>query len=102
MAVILGLGLLLAGILIVLLLRQSSGSQRVQERGKEEIGARFTLAEPIIAGQGKAVVRGREWLIDGPDLDAGTPVEVIAERNGRLFVAPDLEKASLPKAGRFG
>jgi membrane protein implicated in regulation of membrane protease activity len=67
-----------------------------------EVGQTLTLSAPILAGRGRIIVDGREWLLDGPDLDAGTTVTIVAEQEGRLFVAPEEPAARLPKAGTFG
>jgi membrane protein implicated in regulation of membrane protease activity len=48
----------------------------LNRRGQRYVGRTFTLAEPIINGQGKLKVDDTIWKIEGNDLAAGTQVRV--------------------------
>jgi membrane protein implicated in regulation of membrane protease activity len=50
----------------------------LNRRGKKLIGERFVLIEAIVNGRGKVSVGDGQWLAEGPDLPAGSEVEVIA------------------------
>lgn len=50
----------------------------LNRRGKKLIGERFVLIEAIVNGRGKVKVGDGQWLAEGPDLPAGSEVEVVA------------------------
>lgn len=50
----------------------------LNRRGKKLVGERFVLIEPIVNGRGKVKVGDGQWLAEGPDLPAGSEVEVVA------------------------
>ncbi len=50
----------------------------LNRRGARLVGQRFVLAEPIVNGRGKVRVGDGSWLAQGPDLPAGSEVEVVA------------------------
>jgi inner membrane protein len=50
----------------------------LNRRGEQLIGRRFVLDSAIINGQGKARVNDSLWVVEGPELPAGTAIEVIA------------------------
>src|SRR6185312_15010415 len=52
----------------------------------QAIGQRYELIEPIINGRGKARVGDGQWLVSGPDLPAGSTVEVVAVQGTTLKV----------------
>ncbi|WP_043695244.1 NfeD family protein [Luteibacter sp. 9133] len=54
-----------------------AGNERLNRRGEQLIGQRYTLCEPIVQGRGKARVGDGMWLVTGPDLPLGATVEVI-------------------------
>ncbi|EIL90132.1 NfeD family protein [Rhodanobacter spathiphylli] len=58
--------------------RRVSGGERLNRRAEQLIGQRYPLIEPIVNGRGKARVGDGQWLVSGPDLPAGTVVEVVA------------------------
>jgi len=84
------------------LARKSNQQDSATLNGEPVPGTLLTLSEPLLAGRGRAFVFGREWLLDGPDADAGTTVAVVAARDGTLYVTPKDEPSRLPKAGTFG
>jgi membrane protein implicated in regulation of membrane protease activity len=55
------------------------------------IGARGTVCEAFVNGQGKVRIGDTVWLADGPDLAEGTPVIVALVRGTRLEVTRQLE-----------
>jgi hypothetical protein len=55
-----------------------SGQPLLNRRAERHIGRRYTLDTAIVNGQGKARVGDSHWLVEGPDLPAGTTVEVVA------------------------
>lgn len=57
--------------------RIPAGNERLNRRGEQLIGQRYTLCEPIVQGRGKARVGDGMWLVTGPDLPLGATVEVI-------------------------
>lgn len=50
----------------------------LNRRGEKLVGKRFVLVEPIVNGRGKVSVGDGSWLAEGPDLPAGSEVEVVA------------------------
>ncbi|MDR3388029.1 MAG: NfeD family protein [Rudaea sp.] len=50
----------------------------LNRRAEQYIGRRFVLEGPIVNGQGKARVGDSLWLVEGPELPAGSTIEVIA------------------------
>ncbi|HEV7490331.1 MAG TPA: NfeD family protein [Rhodanobacteraceae bacterium] len=50
----------------------------LNRRGEKLVGQRFVLVEPIVNGRGKVSVGDGSWLAAGPDLPAGSEVEVEA------------------------
>ncbi|WP_426287111.1 NfeD family protein [Luteibacter sp. E-22] len=57
--------------------RIPAGNERLNRRGEQLLGQRYTLCEPIVQGRGKAKVGDGMWLVTGPDLPLGATVEVI-------------------------
>ena len=53
-----------------------SDEPTLNRRGSQYIGRTFTLAEPIVNGQGKIRVDDTTWKIEGHDLPAGAKVTV--------------------------
>lgn len=58
----------------------------LNRRGAQYVGRSFTLDTPIVNGRGKIRVDDTTWVVEGPDLDAGTHVRVIAVDNVILVV----------------
>jgi membrane protein implicated in regulation of membrane protease activity len=65
-----------------------SGDGRLNRRGEQLIGGRYVLIEAIVNGRGKAKVGDGQWLVNGPDLPAGSTVEVVAVEGATLKVRP--------------
>jgi membrane protein implicated in regulation of membrane protease activity len=50
----------------------------LNRRGQRMVGRRVVVDEPIVNGRGKVKVGDGSWLAEGPDVAAGTEVEVVA------------------------
>ncbi|MHC1480182.1 NfeD family protein [Frateuria aurantia] len=55
-------------------------SNVLNRRGDQLLGQQFVLMEPIVEGHGRVRVGDGSWLVQGPDLPAGSRVRVIAVR----------------------
>ncbi len=58
----------------------------LNRRGEQYIGRIFTLAEPIVNGQGKIRVDDTSWKVLGDDCSAGSRVKVIGVNGVQLRV----------------
>lgn len=58
----------------------------LNRRAEQLIGRRFVLDTAIVNGQGKARVGDSMWLVEGPELPAGTAIEVTAVDGSTLKV----------------
>jgi len=58
----------------------------LNRRGQKLVGQRFIVTEPIVNGRGKVRVGDGMWLAEGPDLVAGSEVEVVAVSGTTLRV----------------
>jgi membrane protein implicated in regulation of membrane protease activity len=70
---------------------QTTDQPNLNRRGHQYIGRVFSLTEPITNGVGKVTVDDSTWKIKGPDLPAGTHVEVVGVE-GVVFVVKSTEK----------
>jgi membrane protein implicated in regulation of membrane protease activity len=61
-------------------------SALLNRRGARMIGQRYVLETAIVNGRGKARVGDGQWLVEGPDLPAGTTVEVVGVEGTTLKV----------------
>ena len=59
----------------------------LNRRGAQLVGQRFIVSDAIVNGRGKIRVGDGEWLASGPDLPAGSEVEVVAVDGTTLTVA---------------
>ena len=60
----------------------------LNRRGEQYIGRTFTLAEPIVNGQGKIRVDDTTWKIIGDDREAGSRIKVVGVDGVQLKVEP--------------
>ncbi len=60
----------------------------LNRRGAQLVGQRFVLSEAIVNGRGKVKVGDGNWLASGPDLPAGSEVEVVSVDGTTLTVRP--------------
>ncbi len=68
------------------LAEQRNDQPLLNRRGQRLVGRRFTLVEPIVNGRGRIPVGDGWWLAEGPDLPAGSEVEVVAVNGATLMV----------------
>ena len=64
-----------------------SSEIHLNRRADGYIGRIFTLERPIIDGRGRLRVDDTTWLVEGPDLPAGTRVQVTSVNNTLLRVS---------------
>jgi membrane protein implicated in regulation of membrane protease activity len=50
----------------------------LNRRAEQYVGRRYVLDSAIVNGHGKARVGDSLWLVEGPELPAGSPIEVIS------------------------
>lgn len=55
---------------------EATDQPALNRRGEQYVGRTFTLAEPIVNGQGKLQVDDSTWKIEGGDCDTGIQVRV--------------------------
>ena len=67
---------------------QVEAAGTLNERGQSLVGQVTTLVEPIVNGTGRARLGDTSWSVAGPDLPAGTRVEVVGVDGARLTVRP--------------
>ncbi|MEX1037091.1 MAG: NfeD family protein [Sneathiella sp.] len=65
---------------------------RLNQRGAQYIGRRFTLTEAIRNGRGKIHVDDTQWTVEGPDTDLNQVVRVTGVDGTLLIVEPATEK----------
>lgn len=58
----------------------------LNRRGAQYLGRVFVLDDPIANGRGKLRVDDTTWVIEGPDLPAGTKIKVTRAHNVALMV----------------
>ena len=68
-------------------IREQSGRAHLNRRAEIYVGRTFTLERPIVDGRGRLKVDDSLWLVEGPDLPAGTRVQVTGVDNTLLRVA---------------
>jgi inner membrane protein len=68
--------------------RLSPNAAHLNRRAETYIGRTFTLERPIVDGRGQLKVGDTVWLVEGPDLPAGTRIRVTGAINTLLRVAP--------------
>jgi membrane protein implicated in regulation of membrane protease activity len=67
-------------------IRVRPSESRLNRRAEVYIGRTFTLERPIVDGRGRLRVDDTMWLVEGPDLPAGTRVQVTSVNNTLLRV----------------
>lgn len=68
------------------LAEQRDDQPLLNRRGAQMVGQRFVLCEAIVNGRGKVSVGDGSWLATGPELAAGSEVEVVAVEGTTLRV----------------
>lgn len=69
-------------------LRIKSDQPDLNARGQQYVGRRVLVTEAIVSGRGKVKVGDTIWGATGPDLPAGTTVQVTSVDGIVLVVAP--------------
>ncbi|PDT40170.1 MULTISPECIES: NfeD family protein [Sinorhizobium] len=66
----------------------SSGSDEplLNRRGESLVGRTAVLEQPIAEGRGRVRLDDTTWLVEGPDLPAGTRVRIVASSGRQLTV----------------
>ncbi len=67
-------------------LNRVSDQPLLNRRAEQFVGRRYVLDSAIVNGQGKARVGDSVWLVEGPELPAGSAIEVIAVSGSTLKV----------------
>jgi inner membrane protein len=67
-------------------IRTQLSEVHLNRRAEIYIGRTFTLERPIVDGRGRLKVDDTVWLVEGPDLPAGTRVQVTGVDNTMLRV----------------
>jgi inner membrane protein len=62
--------------------------RHLNRRAESYVGRMFTLEGAIVDGRGRLKVDDSVWLVEGPDLPAGTRVQVTGADNTLLRVEP--------------
>ena len=68
--------------------RSTNEEGHLNRRGESYIGRMFTLEGAIVDGRGRLRVDDTVWLVEGPDLPAGTRVRVTGTVDTLLRVEP--------------
>ena len=58
----------------------------LNRRASHHIGRVVPLDQPIVAGRGRIKIGDAFWIVEGPDLPAGTPVRVVGTDGVNLHV----------------
>jgi inner membrane protein len=66
--------------------RLPPSAARLNRRAQTYIGRTFTLDRPIVDGRGRLQVDDTVWLVEGPDLPAGTRIRITGAENTLLRV----------------
>lgn len=65
---------------------KEESSNKLNQRSKSLIGTTLRLEHPIKYGKSRVRINDTIWRIEGPDLIAGTQIEIIDIRNNTLIV----------------
>jgi membrane protein implicated in regulation of membrane protease activity len=60
------------------LAEQRNDQPLLNQRGQRMVGRRVIVVEAIVNGRGKVGVGDGQWLAEGPDMPAGSEVEIVA------------------------
>jgi inner membrane protein len=67
---------------------RQSEQPNLNRRAVQYVGRVLPLEQPIVAGRGRVKIGDAFWVVEGPDLDVGTPVRVVATDGVSLRVEP--------------
>lgn len=65
---------------------EPSDQPLLNRRAEQYIGRRFVLDSAIVNGHGKARVGDSLWMVEGPEMPAGTAIEVVSVEGSTLRV----------------
>jgi membrane protein implicated in regulation of membrane protease activity len=68
--------------------RSTESGRHLNRRADSYVGRMFTLDGAIVDGRGRLKVDDSVWLVEGPDLPAGTRVRITGADNTLLRVEP--------------
>lgn len=68
--------------------RTASDRPHLNERGQALVGRQLTLTEPIVDGEGRVRIGDTLWRVRGPNLTAGTRIEISRADSATLVVVP--------------
>jgi inner membrane protein len=68
--------------------RSTESGRHLNRRAESYVGRMFTLEGAIVDGRGRLKVDDSVWLVEGPDLPAGTRVRITGADNTLLRVEP--------------
>jgi inner membrane protein len=66
--------------------REGEGSATLNRRGEALVGRRVRLKEALTADGGEIYIDDTRWAANGPELPAGTEVEVVSVQGSRVIV----------------
>jgi len=66
--------------------RPSLRATHLNRRAETYIGRTFTLDRPLVDGRGRLKIDDTVWLVEGPDLPAGTRIRVTGADNTLLRI----------------
>jgi hypothetical protein len=67
-------------------IRARSSGSGLNRRAQTYVGRTFTLERPIVDGRGRLRIDDTMWLVEGPDLPAGTRVRVTGADSALLQI----------------
>lgn len=67
---------------------RSLRTAHLNRRAETYIGRTFTLDRPVVDGRGRLKIDDTVWLVEGPDLPAGTHIRVTGADNTLLRITP--------------
>lgn len=67
---------------------RESDHPTLNRRALQHMGRVVPLDQPIVAGRGRVKIGDAFWVVEGPDLGAGTPVRVVGTDGVSLRVEP--------------
>jgi len=70
------------------IVHERSDQPLLNRRAEQFVGQRYTLDTAIVGGRGKVRIGDSPWLAEGPDLPAGSEVEVIGVNGTTIKVRP--------------
>nr|WP_257644287.1 NfeD family protein [Luteimonas salinisoli] len=56
---------------------RQSDHPTLNKRAAQHVGRVVALEQPIVAGRGRVKIGDAFWVVEGPDLEIGTPVRIV-------------------------